>query len=127
MPQQNGNAGRTGGSSGSEIEDLIRHGRDQIKQMIPNGGLGGIIGFIALALAVLGAWTAYYTVPSDSVAVVQRFGYSYLKASTGLRREARMAGSIPKISPTARVTRNPSTMASLGIWIETDGAKKWTE
>ncbi len=31
-----------------------------------------------LALAGLGAWTAYYTVPSDSVAVVQRFG-KYLK------------------------------------------------
>ena len=34
--------------------------------------------FVVLALAGLGAWTAYYTVPSDSVAVVQRFG-KYIK------------------------------------------------
>ena len=32
----------------------------------------------ALLLVAAGAWTAYYTVPSDSVAVVQRFG-KYLK------------------------------------------------
>jgi membrane protease subunit HflK len=37
-----------------------------------------VIIFSALVLAGLGAWTAYYTVPSDSVAVVQRFG-KYLK------------------------------------------------
>ena len=37
-----------------------------------------IIVIAILALIALGAWTAYYTVPSDSVAVVQRFG-KYLK------------------------------------------------
>ena len=31
-----------------------------------------------IALAIIGAWTSYYAVPSDSVAVVQRFG-KYLK------------------------------------------------
>lgn len=45
---------------------------------VPNGGLGGVITAIAVVLIGLGVWTAYYTVPSDSVAVVQRFG-KYLK------------------------------------------------
>jgi membrane protease subunit HflK len=46
--------------------------------MLPSGGPRGVIVLAVLVLAVIGAWTAYYTVPSDSVAVVQRFG-KYLK------------------------------------------------
>ena len=72
-----GNSG--GGKPGSDIEDLLRQGQDRLKSMMPGGG--STRGFIILAiliLAGLGAWTSYYTVPSDSVAVVQRFG-AYLK------------------------------------------------
>jgi membrane protease subunit HflK len=46
--------------------------------MLPSGGPSGVIVFTVLVVAGLLAWTAYYTVPSDSVAVVQRFG-KYLK------------------------------------------------
>src|SRR3546814_14085703 len=46
--------------------------------MMPSGSPRGLIILAVLALVGLGAWTAYYTVPSDSVAVVQRFG-KYLK------------------------------------------------
>ena len=53
----------------TDIEDLVRQG----KQIMPR-----IIILAVLALVGIGAWTAYYTVPSDSVAVVQRFG-KYLK------------------------------------------------
>jgi membrane protease subunit HflK len=45
---------------------------------MPGGSSRGIIVLAILALIGLGAWTSYYTVPSDSVAVVQRFG-KYLK------------------------------------------------
>jgi membrane protease subunit HflK len=83
MSSPNGDGGRGGpwGSGprpGSEIEDLLRQGQDLLQQIVPGGGSRGIIVFAVLALACLGAWTAYYTVPSDSVAVVQRFG-KYLK------------------------------------------------
>ncbi len=44
----------------------------------PSGGLRPAILLAVLALVGMGAWTAYYTVPSDSLAVVQRFG-KYLK------------------------------------------------
>ena len=63
---------------GTNIEDLVRQGRGQLRQIMPGGGSRGIIIIVILALIGLGAWTAYYTVPSDSVAVVQRFG-KYLK------------------------------------------------
>jgi membrane protease subunit HflK len=44
---------------------------------MPNGPRGAVI-LVLVVLAGIGAWTTFYTVPSDSVAVVQRFG-KYLK------------------------------------------------
>jgi membrane protease subunit HflK len=83
MPSQNANVGRggpwgSGPKPGSDIQDLVRQGQDRLKQIMPGGGPRRVIVFVVLALVGLGAWTAYYTVPSDSVAVVQRFG-KYLK------------------------------------------------
>jgi membrane protease subunit HflK len=65
-------------SNPPDIDDLFRQGRDWLKQRVSSSGPRGSVLLAFLALAVLGAWTAYYTVPSDSVAVVQRFG-KYLK------------------------------------------------
>jgi membrane protease subunit HflK len=83
MPSQNGNGGQggsrgSGAKLGSDMEDLIRQGQDQLKQIMPGGSPRGVVIIAVLALLGLGAWSAYYTVPSDSVAVVQRFG-KYLK------------------------------------------------
>jgi modulator of FtsH protease HflK len=83
MPSQNGNGGRggpwgSGPKPTSDIEDLLRQGQDRLKKILPSGGPRPIIFLAALALVGLVAWTTYYTVPSDSVAVVQRFG-KYLK------------------------------------------------
>jgi len=61
-----------------DVEDLIQKGRDWFKQNMGGGGPRTAIILVIIGLAGLGAWTAYYTVPSDSVAVVQRFG-KYLK------------------------------------------------
>jgi membrane protease subunit HflK len=62
----------------SDVEDLVRQGQDRFKQIMPRGVPRGVILLAVLALAGLAAWTAFFTVPSDSVAVVQRFG-RYLK------------------------------------------------
>ena len=83
MPSQKSNGGPggpwgSGAKPGSDFEDLVRQGQDRLRQIMPSGGPRRIIVFAALALVGLGAWTAYYTVPSDSVAVVQRFG-KYLR------------------------------------------------
>jgi membrane protease subunit HflK len=76
MPPQNGNDRRA--KPGSDIEDLAGQVQDRLSEMLPRGGPRGVIVLAVLALAALAAWTAFYTVPSDSVAVVQRFG-KYLK------------------------------------------------
>ena len=83
MSSQNDNGGRggpwgSGTSPGPDLENLIRQGQDRLKQIMPTGSPRSAIVLAILVVAGIGAWTAYYTVPSDSVAVVQRFG-KYLK------------------------------------------------
>ena len=82
MPSQSGNGGggRPRGTRPAppDLEGLIRQGMARLRQMVPGGRANGVIVLAILVLVGLGLWTAYYTVPSDSVAVVQRFG-KYLK------------------------------------------------
>jgi membrane protease subunit HflK len=85
MTTNNGNQGSWGGGAGGrgnqgppDLDALLRQAGDWFSQLMPGGGPRGIIVFAIIAVVALGAWTAYYTVPSDSVAVVQRFG-KYLK------------------------------------------------
>jgi membrane protease subunit HflK len=83
MPSQNSNGGQggpwgSGTEPSSDLENLVRQGQNRLKQIMPSGSPRGLIILAVLALLGLGAWSAYYTVPSDSVAVVQRFG-KYLK------------------------------------------------
>lgn len=86
MSAQNSNGGRNPWTTRSppDMDDVLRQVLNWFKQMMPGGGSHGVTFLAIVALLVLGAWTAYYTVPSDSVAVVQRFG-KYLKdVSPGL-------------------------------------------
>jgi membrane protease subunit HflK len=61
-----------------EIENLLRSGQERLKRNTPTDDPRGVLLFAAAAFAGLALWTAFYTVPSDSVAVVLRFG-AYLK------------------------------------------------
>ncbi len=61
-----------------EIENLLRNGQERLKRSAPTDDPRGVLLFAAAAFVGLALWTAFYTVPSDSVAVVQRFG-AYLK------------------------------------------------
>lgn len=82
MTSQNGNDGRgpwhTRAGPNPSFEEFIRAGQGRLQQLLPGGGSRGVVVLVLLAIVALGAWTAYYTVPSDSVAVIQRFG-KYLK------------------------------------------------
>jgi len=76
---QGGPWGRNSRQPSEDFEDMVRQGQDRLKRMMPGtGGPRTIVIIALLVLLALGAWSAYYTVPSDSVAVVQRFG-KYLK------------------------------------------------
>jgi len=61
-----------------DIDQIIQQGIGKIKSALPGGGVTGPLSLFAFVLLIVSLWSAYYTVPSDSVAVVQRFGM-YLK------------------------------------------------
>lgn len=63
----------------SPNKDIIESIQIRLKEATGNSGgfKSGLI-FLLIIAALATAWTAFYTVPSDSVAVVQRFG-KYLK------------------------------------------------
>ncbi len=98
---QGGPWGR-GTNAGSEIEDLVRNGQRWFKQLMPGGGHRGMIVVALLVLAGMGAWTAYYTVPSDSVAVVQRFGKYLKEVPPGLHFKLPLGIDMATIVPVKR-------------------------
>jgi membrane protease subunit HflK len=112
MPAQNdgGNGGGPWNPKGPpppEIEALIREGRARLRQILPSGGGGapgmrGIVAFALVALIGLGAWTSYYTVPSDSVAIVQRFGKYLKEVPPGLHFKLPLGADIATIVPVKR-------------------------
>jgi len=103
MPSQHGSGGPWGsGGSPPDLELLVRQGRDRLGQLLPGGGSRGIIALALLTLAGLGAWTAYYTVPSDSVAVVQRFGKYIKDVQPGLHFKLPLGIDIATIVPVKR-------------------------
>ena len=118
MPQ-NDNGGRRGpwgggAEPGSDFEDLVRQGRDRVQQIMPSGGLRPAIVLAVIALVGLGAWTAYYTVPSDSVAVVQRFG-KYLKdVPPGLHFKLPLGVDVATIVPVKRQLKQEFGFATPG-------------
>jgi len=66
----------------AQLDLRIKRGYTRFKQFLPDGypsgTLAGFVYFILLLLIGLSVWSAVYTIPSDSVAVVQRF-CKYLK------------------------------------------------
>ena len=102
MPSQNGNGhrggpGRRGTIPDSNIENMLRQGQDQLR-----GGMRRGIMFVVLALVGLAAWTSYYTVPSDSVAVVQRFGKHIKNVPPGLHFKVPLGIDAATIVPVKR-------------------------
>ena len=89
MPPPNADGGHavpwgSGLKSAPDFEDLVRQGQDRLKRILPGGGPRGLIVIVVLALLAMAVWTAFYTVPSDSVAVVQRFGKYLMDVPPGL-------------------------------------------
>ncbi len=107
MPSNNGSNGpdnpwSRGTRQPPDIDQLLQQGQRQLKNLMPRGGPRGVIGLAIVAFIVLGAWTAYYTVPSDSVAVIQRFG-KYLKdVPPGLHFKLPLGIDVASIVPVKR-------------------------
>lgn len=106
MTSQNGNDPWSSSSkqnnSPPDLEHLLRRGRNKLNLILPRGGPSGVIGFMLLILICFGVWTAYYTVPSDSVAVVQRFGKYLKQVEPGLHFKIPLGIDVATIVPVKR-------------------------
>jgi membrane protease subunit HflK len=118
MPSQNDNGGRRGPwggrQPGSDLEDLVRQAQDRLRQIMPSGGLRSAIVLVILALAAVVAWTTYYTVPSDSVAVVQRFGKYLTDVPPGLHFKLPLGIDVATIVPVKRQLKQEFGFATAG-------------
>jgi len=112
-----GQGGRFGNSSGSgpDLEELLQKGQARLKQMVPGGGgQRGPVGIAIVALVALAAWTAYYTVPSDSVAVIQRFGKYVKEVPPGLHFKFPFGIDAASIVPVKRQLKQEFGFATPG-------------
>ncbi|MBT6144442.1 MAG: FtsH protease activity modulator HflK [Gemmatimonadetes bacterium] len=102
MSQNDPHGGQRGPvpNPGAEFDLLIRQVTDRIKRSLPGGGSGSSI--LLLGLILLGAWTTIYTVPSDSVAVVQRFGRYVDTVPAGLHFKLPLGIDLATIVPVKR-------------------------
>jgi membrane protease subunit HflK len=112
MSWQGNNPGK--GGPGSELEEMILQGQERIKQMVPGGSSRGRVGMAIIALIGLAAWTAYYTVPSDSVAVIQRFGKYLKEVPPGLHFKLPFGVDVASIVPVKRQLKQEFGFATPG-------------
>lgn len=85
-----------------DLDEMFGKMGDSLKGMLPAGSPRGAIVLVLVLLAALGAWTAYYTVPSDSVAIVQRFGKFLKEVPPGLHFKLPMGIDLATIVPVKR-------------------------
>jgi membrane protease subunit HflK len=121
MPSQSGDGNRGGpwggrGGPSPDLEELLRQGQDRLKRMMPGGGPRGMgmILIFCLVLAALGVWSAFYTVPSDSVAVVQRFGKYLKEVQPGLHFKLPFGVDVATIVPVKRQLKQEFGFATPG-------------
>lgn len=97
MPSQDENNGQNG-----PWGRTAQRGHGLVKRLAVGGGARGAILAILLALAGLAAWSASFTVPSDSVAVIQRFGKYLKQVSPGLHFKMPMGVDTATVVPVKR-------------------------
>ena len=101
-------------SRGGGLEGRVREWQDRFKQGLPSSGARRLMVLSVLALLVVGAWTAYYTVPSDSVAVVQRFGKYLTEVPPGLHFKLPLGIDVATIVPVKRQLKQEFGFATPG-------------
>jgi len=101
-------------SQNGGLDDLVRAWQYRLRRLIPGGHLRAPVVIAVLALVGVGAWTAYYTVPSDSVAVVQRFGKYLTEVPPGLHFKLPLGIDVATIVPVKRQLKQEFGFATPG-------------
>ncbi len=85
-----------------DLGRLLTQKLDHLKKHLPVGNLTNFIIIFVLILSGFSVWTALYTVPSDSVAVVQRFGKYVHDVPPGLHLKYPLGIDVATIVPVKR-------------------------
>jgi modulator of FtsH protease HflK len=116
MAQHNG--GDSGGHqrkpSMDDLDELLRLTKIQFGQKMSGRGWRTVVALVVFVLVAVGAWTSYYTVPSDSVAVVQRFGKYLRDVSPGLHFKLPLGVDRATIVPVKRQLKQEFGFATPG-------------
>ena len=96
----------------TNVEDLVREGRARFGALVPSRAwLVGLGGVVVLAFVV---WPAFYTVPSDSVGVVQRLGKYLEQVPPGLHLKLPLGIDVATIVPVKRQLKQEFGFATPG-------------
>ena len=97
-----------------DLGDVVRQLQGQLQQFLSGGGFREKIIIFCLILAGLVAWSAFYTVPSDSVAVLQRFGAYLKEVPPGLHFKIPLGVDVVTIVPVKRQLKQEFGFATPG-------------
>ena len=97
-----------------DLEDLARRLRRHVQQFLAGGSFREKIIIFLFILASFVAWTSFYTVPSDSVAVVQRFGEYLKEVPPGLHFKIPLGVDVVTIVPVKRQLKQEFGFATPG-------------
>lgn len=126
MPSQdNDDPGGPWGSQSSppDLELLIKRRLDSLKRLLPGGSPRATLALFILIIVGLGIWSSYYTVPSDSVAVVQRFGMYLKEVPPGLHFKLPLGIDKATIVPVKRQLKQEFGFATPGASDPYQGAR----
>jgi membrane protease subunit HflK len=115
-PDNSGPWGQGPKDRSADIDAFLRQGRRHLSGILPGGsppGRGLLIA-VALGLAAYGLWSSYYTVPSDSVAVIQRFGKFVAEVPPGLHFKFPLGIDTATIVPVKRQLKQEFGFATPG-------------
>jgi len=123
MPGRNGGDGGWGGrGTPPDLEVVLDQWRERFVPRLPGGGLGGWAAVVVLGAVGLFAWTSWYTVPSDSVAVVQRFGRFLHTVPAGLHFKLPLGVDSATIVPVKRQLKQEFGFSTEGASDPNQGA-----
>ncbi len=102
---------------------LIKRGVDSLKRLLPGGSPSGTLVLFILIIVGLSVWSSYYTVPSDSVGVVQRFGMYLKQVPPGLHFKLPLGIDNATIVPVKRQLKQEFGFATPGARDPYQGAR----
>ena len=118
MPNQNddGSSNNSRGSTNTppDIDKIVQQGVSRFKDYLPGSNSKGFLALGILIIVGFIAWTSLYTIPSDSVAVIQRFGKYVKEVPPGLHFKIPLGVDISTIVPVKRQLKQEFGFATPG-------------